>query len=311
MRNSKFEIRNPHLPLRNAYGGQAKEIRSTNFENRNVGFETRFQNSSFGFPSYFVLRIWCFLSALFVVVVSGCAPAPAGKLTAKSVSPEMVRRVVKTNHARVHFLSGAGTISVESPEMAQSGSFELLLRKPDSVLVRIEGPFGINVGSVLLTRNGFLFYNSFENKLVTGAVNAANLSRIFKVDLTFDDLLALFVGGDFFEGDEGTPESISVEENQYVITYQSTMGKRRYFVDPTLFLITRIQHLEKSGKLFLEERFERFRTVGEVSLPRYIRLTQHANRRAFSVSYSSVEVNTGGIPLTLDFPPSAERVRWQ
>jgi hypothetical protein len=195
--------------------------------------------------------------------------------------------------------------------MAQSGSFELQLHKPDSVLVNVEGPFGINVGSVLLTRNSFLFYNSLQNQVVSGPVTAGNLRRIFKLELSFDELMTLFTGGNFIHEDNGEPESIGEEENQAVLVYRSGEGRRRYFVDPSTSLITRIQQLDTSGKLFLEARFERFRSTGEVSLPRHIRLIQHNARRAVSVSFSTLDVNPGRTPLVLDVPANAERIRWK
>lgn len=234
-----------------------------------------------------------------------------GKVGSKTVSPDVVRRMIRENHERVHSLNAAGTISVETPEIAQSGSFELMLRKPDSVLVKVEGPFGIDVGSALITKDSFLFYNSLRNQLVAGPVNTANLRRIFKVDLTFEELIALFAGGDFLPGDEGDPESIVSEENQIVLTYGSDIGTRRYFIDPALQLITRIQHLDSSGKLFLEARFERIRQAGGAALPRYIRITQHYRRQVVSVAFSSLEVNGDRPPLTLDIPQNAERVKWK
>lgn len=258
-----------------------------------------------------MMRFVLVLAAAVLITIHGCAPSPAVKFSGKSVSPQMVQRIVKANHELVQSLTGTGTISVESPEIAQSGSFELQLHKPDSVLVKVEGPFGIDVGSVLLTRNSFLFYNSFENQVVSGSVNANNLRRIFKMDLTFDELMTLFTGGSFLGDDNGDPELIGEEESQAVFVYRSEYGRRRYFVDPTSMLITRVQHLDSSGRLFLEERFERFRTVGEVSLPRYIRLTQHSSHRVMSVSFSTLDVNSGRAPLVLDIPANAERVRWK
>ena len=54
---------------------------------------------------------------------------------------------------------GEGKFTIETPEIAQSASFFLNLQKPDSVMLRIEGPFGIEVGAAIVTRDEFLFYN--------------------------------------------------------------------------------------------------------------------------------------------------------
>lgn len=245
------------------------------------------------------------------ILLIGCASVPSANLAGRAITPEMVQRTVQVNRERVQSLNGAGTITVETPEIAQSGSFELVLHKPDSILMKIEGPFGIRVGSALLTRTGFEFYNSLQNQLITGSVNAANLNRIFRVNLTFDELLNLFTGGSFIAGDNNNPDSLVVEDNQFVMSYGSSAGIRRYWIDPTTLLILKIQHTDASGKLVLEERFERFRDLGDASLPRQIRLTQQQARRVVAVAFSSLAIDAGGVPLVLDIPTNAERVRWQ
>jgi outer membrane lipoprotein-sorting protein len=256
-------------------------------------------------------RVYAGLLSLVVVFLAGCASVPKPDLAGKTVNPEIVRQIVRGNYEKVRSMTGSGTISVETPESAQSGSFELFLRKPDSVLVKIEGPFGISVGSALITRGEFVFYNSLQNQLITGPVTSANLNRIFRVKLTFDELLTLFTGGSFLASDDGSPETVSIEENQYILTYTNAEGSRRYWLDPESLLITRIQHLDQKGKLFFEERYEKFRTYGDASLPRFIRVTQHTSQRMIGVTFSSLDINTGGIPLVLDIPKNAERIRWQ
>jgi len=246
-----------------------------------------------------------------IIILNGCASVPTANLAGKAISPEMVQRAVKVNRERVQSLNGSGTITVETPDIAQSGSFELMLHKPDSILVKIEGPFGIHVGAALLTRTGFVFYNSMQNQLITGSINAANLNRIFRVNLTFDELLNLFTGGSFVAGDEDNPDSLVVEDNQFVMSYGNSAGSRRYWIDPGTMLIVKIQHTDARGKLVLEERFERFRDVGDASLPRQIRLTQHQARRVVAVAFSSLAINAGDAPLVIDIPTNAERVRWQ
>ena len=257
------------------------------------------------------MRLWCAILIVWIIVLNGCASVPTTNLAGRLISAEMIQRSVEINRERVQSLNGSGTISVETPEIAQSGSFELMLHKPDSILVKIQGPFGIQVGAALLTRTDFVFYNSMRNQLVTGSVNARNLNRIFRFNLTFDELLSLFTGGSFVNGDNNKPDSLVIEDNQYVLSYGNSDGTRRYWIDPATLLISKIQHTDARGKLVLEERFERFRDLGDASLPRQIRLTQHQARRVVAVSFSSLDINAGAVPLVLDIPTNAERVHWQ
>lgn len=246
-------------------------------------------------------------SALFLVL--GCASRSG--IALKTITPELLHKSIDSNRDRVRTLKGLGRITVETPEVAQSGSFELMLRKPDSVLVKLEGPFGIDVGSALLTRREFLFYNSFANKVITGSTNPANLTRILRVNLEFDDLIALFSGGTFLADDQGEPDTFAVQDEQYVLTYQHTHGERRYWVDPTSGQMTRIQHLDAAGRLRFEQGFSNFRTTGGVMVPFRIRMKQLDEGRAIWIAFSSVSVNTNSLPFTFTIPESAERIRWQ
>lgn len=208
-------------------------------------------------------------------------------------------------------MQGEGTLNVETPEFAQSASFIFTLRRPDSILVRIHGPFGIDVGSALLTRSDFLFYNSLRNQLISGTMNAANLGRILRINLTFDEVISLFTGGTFFSDDRREPDAFELEEGQFVLNYTHDSGTRRYWIDPSSLLINRIQLLDNQRKLEFEQRFTNFRAVEATLVPHSIRVTQHRERRVLSISYSSVSLNTYASRLHLNVPVNAERIQWR
>jgi outer membrane lipoprotein-sorting protein len=243
------------------------------------------------------------------MVLWGCSSSSSLRTSARTVTPELVQQNVRTNQERVRSLKGSGNITLETPEIAQSGSFELMLRKPDSVFVKLEGPFGIEVGAALLTRKEFFFYNSLQNRLISGMMNASNLRRILRVNLSFDELLNMITGGTFFPEDQGAPDTVTIEDNQSVLTYRHESGSRRYWIDPESLLIARIQHVDRQGKLRFEQRFANFRSIEGTSLPYRVRITQLAERRTVALSYSSIAINTDALRFTLEVPENAERVR--
>lgn len=243
------------------------------------------------------------------MVLWGCSSSSSLRTSARTVTPELVQQSVRTNQERVRSLKGSGNITLETPEIAQSGSFELMLRKPDSVFVKLEGPFGIEVGAALLTRKEFFFYNSLQNRLISGTMNASNLRRILRVNLSFDELLNMITGGTFFPEDQGAPDTVTIEDNQSVLTYRHESGSRRYWIDPESLLIARIQHVDRQGKLRFEQRFANFRSIEGTSLPYRVRITQLAERRTVALSYSSIAINTDALRFTLEVPENAERVR--
>ena len=248
---------------------------------------------------------------LLCLTLLGCAASPPARVSDGAVTAALIHESVQENLRRVQTLRGSGTLAVESPEMAGSGSFELSLRKPDSVLLKFEGPFGIDVGSALITRTEFLFYNSIQNQVVSGSTSAANLSRFLRMNVTFDDLMNLFAGGVFFSEDEQETEELTTEQNQYVLTYRRADRTRRYWIDPATLLVQRIHHLDANGKLVAEQQYTNYRRVGDVSFPSTVRLVLNTERRILSVHYSRVDLNTTALSFTLDIPGNARRIQIQ
>ena len=249
-------------------------------------------------------------SVVLVLLTQSCATHTT-ILGNRTISSDQVHEIVRANQFRMQSAKGEGTISVETPTMAQSGSFVLTLRKPDSLLVKLQGPFGIKIGSALLTRKDFWFYSSLENRLFVGETNPKNLSRVLHVNLNFDDLLNLFTGGVFQQTDSGSPDQTGVEDEQFILLYRNGEGTHKYYIDPQTFLIMKIQNLDDQGKLLFEQRFVNFQTIDSAQVPFNIRIMQPKERRMVSVVYSDLEINKQNLEFTFSYPPNAERVRWQ
>jgi outer membrane lipoprotein-sorting protein len=248
--------------------------------------------------------------AVLALLAQSCA-APPSTLRNGTITSDQVHEIVRANQIRMQTAMGEGTISVETPTMAQSGSFALTLRKPDSLMVNLRGPFGIKIGSALLTRQEFWFYSSLENRLFTGETSPRNLLRVLRVNLSFDDLLNLFTGGVFQPTDVGEPDQAGVEEGQFILLYKNDNGTHKYIIDPRNLLITKIQNLDDQGKLLFEQRFVNFQSIDSTQIPFNIRIMQPKERRMISVVYSELVLNRQDLEFTFSYPQNAERVHWQ
>ena len=244
----------------------------------------------------------------FVFTIVGCRTTST--LNLSKISYLKVQEVMHNHHAHIHSILGEGRISVETSEFAQSGSFVLTLLKPDSILINLKGPFGIKVGTAMVTRTEFLFYNSLENKLVTGSSNMENLNRILHIQLSFDDLLNLFAGGTFLETDLHEPDKTLIEDDQFVFVFTSSKASRKYWIDPTTLNIQKVQFLDQSGKLMLEQTFSDFEDVTGFAMPYTIRVIQPKAQQRFTLSYSEILLNTEKLQFTFTIPPNAERIHW-
>ncbi len=247
------------------------------------------------------------VAAFAIVVAAGCS-AGSGYAD-RSVSPAFLEDAVLSNQDRIHTLLGSGTISVETPEIAQNVSFELTLRKPDSVMVRIEGPYGIDLGKALLTRREIIYYNSKNNQVLSGPTSAANLSRVLRIQMEFDDLLNLFSGGTFLAADRGRFPEFEILDDLYVLTYAHERGSRRYMIDPRSYQIVQIQHLDQRATIVAEQTYGKFLTVDGTIAPLLVRTLMRRERRRLSIAYSDLAINPPQLEFHFDIPPDAEKVR--
>jgi hypothetical protein len=239
-----------------------------------------------------------------------CTTSSSSLRDAFSFSASKVQELARDHQSSVRTMRCEGQISFESTELSQSGSFLLVVKKPDSVLITLQGPFGIKVGSALLTRRTFQFYNSLQNKLITGNSTLENLNRTLHIQLTFDDLLGIFSGGVFLEEDQREPDQRESENGLIVFKYKYPKASRSYWIDPDNWRIERIQHFDAKGKLEREEQFNDFDTVNDWTTPYSIRLTHIPSRRIVSLIYSRVQINSSPVNCTFSYPENAEHIRW-
>ena len=257
-----------------------------------------------------MLKRFKYIPAVFFLLLAGCGTTSKININEISVTSEEVQKIACTHHSRIKSMFGEGRISVETPDIAQTGAFILTLRKPDSVLISLRGPFGIKVGSALLTRNEFAFYNSLENQLITGSTSLENMDRILHIQLNFDDLMNIFSGGGFLSDDLRSPDQKIIEDNQFVFIYNSGNSTRRYWIDPESLYIQKIQFLDYAGKLTLEQTFNDFEIVGEIKMPYAIRVTQPETQQMLTLYYSDIMVNVEELQFTFAIPKNVERIRW-
>ena len=251
------------------------------------------------------------LQLLFVVFVAwSCAPTRTIVADASAISAESVLQRVKANASRIHNLTAHGTVTVERRDSGNSGSFDMVLKKPDSLLIKLSGPFGIDAGMVLLTPQEFRLYNRFANQLVIGPTTPSNLHSIFNLDIDYDDILTIFSGLIPILDEGMTLRSYGVNKNRYLLTLQRDDNVHMYWIDPEWFIVSEYHLLDVDGKLKVDAKSSVRNDRRNGVLPRSVRFTFHKQRTRISIFYHRARINVPDIRLTFSVPKSAETVYW-
>ncbi len=208
-----------------------------------------------------------------------------------SLPPDRVMELVRQRSETVRTLRGEGVVTIESPEQSGSSSFSLNLKKPDSILVNLNGPFGIRFGTLLFSRDRFIFYNYQDNYAFVGKSDGTTLHSMFNLRMTFDEVMRAFTG-EFFAPGAGMPDSFVTDGESYVFTYRSGDSRTEYRVDGQDYFIRSYRVIDASGRPTLTAMAsEPEETEGTIVTPRLLRVVFPGERRSISVAYSDMQIN--------------------
>ncbi len=242
----------------------------------------------------------------------GCVPAKPVKEKTVFTSARLIKKI-EANRRKVKTFSASGVLNVESPEFSGKGNFEVLLKKPDSIRVSIYGPFGIDLAQILVTNSKYVYYDVMKNRVYKGLNRKGILKSIFKIDLSFDDLIDAFAGAVNLTDKLLTePDKFEQDDEYYFFTYLDKISKlkSRYQIRVKDLAIENYKLFDKNNKLVFEGMYKDFKLFHNVPIP-YKSLIKNKNRnQTISLDYRKIRVNKNIEDMTIPLPSDAKIVKW-
>ncbi len=251
------------------------------------------------------MRICVVVFAFFLVMnIFGCAPTR--KITTeRSLSLDDVLGRVEERNEKIKTLRGEGTITIESFESSTSGSFTVDMKMPDSLRMEFRGPFGIRAATLMLSRENFLFYNWIEHTAIVGVPDGKTLNSIIRLKMQFDQIINTFTGEIRSVSDRDSLLQYSVENNFYVVRYQSPEGKKECWIDGDSFIVTDYRATNDQGENVLVAHTSDPEEIGDVQLPTFIRVVFPKERQSVTIAYDDIKINET-VSCRFVFPKQAE-----
>ncbi|MDZ7264928.1 MAG: DUF4292 domain-containing protein [candidate division KSB1 bacterium] len=226
-----------------------------------------------------------------------------------TISIDEIRYRLARTDLKWHTIRGNAQISVESPKINFSAIANIAIKKPDSILVKIKGPFNLGTAALFLDHNQFLFYNSFENSVYSGSPENLPWGRFMPIEIKTDRLLQALSGMprlDYFDRD-----SVGFEHGQYTILGFQKNQRIKYWIDAKKFVVTKLDVLDQQSQPVIIIYFKQFETRNEVTMPKMIQMLQPQRKTRITILYENRKSN---IPLSAnDFfirvPDQAEWIK--
>jgi len=247
-----------------------------------------------------------------LLVLPGCVPSkPIDEV--EILPSERLINKLEVNRRRIKSFEGTGTINVKANGMNQSASFRIVLQKPDSLYLTIMGPFGIELAQAVVTNNNFIFYDALHNTAYQGEVDSDILQEIFKINLSFGELMDAFIGSvNLTENLYQPPTDYNIDYDKYVLTYiePETNHKTIYRVDIRELGITDYYVFDGGGSELLEGKYSNFDFHENVAVPYKIEIQNKEENQRIDIEYKNISVNKSSIVINFKVPSDATIIKW-
>jgi len=253
------------------------------------------------------LRQLCIVFFAAVFFWSCATKRPEVLLDTKATDAHTLIRLVEEQQGGLQSVVGRGTVTFESPEVAGTAAFELSLKKPDSLLVTFEGPFGIDLGTFFISKDKYLMYNSMENKVVTGVPNIATVRSIIPFDLTLDQIVGAFSGSFPFPASHAL-EGYTIDDEMFLLTFSCAGNLCKYWIDGRYLHVKKYEMLNDQNALVMDAVSSSFAEEDGTVAPKRIRIRFPAQGRQLLVNYSSIRLNVPNPSFAYSIPSTARTI---
>lgn len=243
----------------------------------------------------------------------GCSSEKEITTTEKVIPATRLIKKLEGNRRKIKTFEGSGQINIKSKEFSGKTSFQILIKKPDSIKISIYGPFGIDIAHGVFSKNSFLFYDVLKNRAFMGENSKDVLRKLFKIDLSFEELIDAFAGAvNLTERLRTEPTDYEVLEDIYNLTYIDKMNNSKNIyritkedLEITDYLVTDLANLE-----LLSAEYSNFKIFEEVPIPMVLLIRNKNLHQSVNINYKKITVNIELKSLSIKLPSDVKKIVW-
>jgi len=256
------------------------------------------------------VKIFIFGTFLFFILSSNCAvKLKEIDFTSREFSVEELKKELSNNSRLLKTLIGNGVILFETKEYFEKANAEIYIKFPDSIMVKLEGPLGLDLAYIFFSERELKYYNIRENLKYIGKYDSDKLKNLMGTKLKFVEILEL-LGGIFNPNIISSNEMTEVlaRKEEYIIISEIDEGMEEYFIDKKIWNVKKYIKLNKNKEIVLEKKFNNFKRFIDFFVPRVIRYTIPDER--ITLIYTSIKINEriDSSKFKIKIPESAEEI---
>lgn len=252
------------------------------------------------------------LSVVVVLfAVEGCVPTKQIGVE-RTISADRLLKRIEANRRKVKSFSAVGSIDIKSSEISGKSTFEVKIKRPDSVMVALYGPFGIDLARITISNKDFLFFDVINNKIYKGKMRPGVLKDVLKIDIQFEELINLLTGSvNLTEKLSFQQEAKQISGDNYLIEINDQRISTDYlYTVNTQDLSVNEYNVMLSSKKVFEAKYSDFYKYDDITVARAIRVDDIQRNQKINIDYKKIELNKEIGVLKIDIPDDAQIIDW-
>ena len=222
-------------------------------------------------------------------------------------NPQEMLNAYNGNFNKLHSFKGRGMLILQSEDFNEKGTVHVIVKMPDSLKIRIEGPLGIDIASFFIDNSKYLLYLHRVEIVYSGMLDTLNFGYLL------NQVTGVVLSDNSFGGNDLQKEIIglftgisSLQEKPVVSTgfHESEKGIRVFRSNDmnyqTVFefpadreILQRVRIFDRTKEeIRVEKIFNRYMKQMGVFYPHRIRYTFFREKGQIALQYRDIQINS-------------------
>ncbi len=241
-----------------------------------------------------------------VVIFSGCSSTQHATIDRTFTASEIIASV-NAQADSIQTFSAYGSINIETPTMNQGAGFDLAVKKPDSVRIIVEGPFGITIVKALFTKERFIAYNALNNTVYDGDPSKGIQSLPMMSSFPPEVLIDAMSGVRRFNNISAEPDSFYITDKFYTVVVSGKQSSSKFKIDPVSMRISSVKTFNQNGELLWEEAYSYRQLENGQWRPSTAKISVPEKQISLEISLDEITINGPIESMRIMIPEDAQR----
>jgi len=193
-------------------------------------------------------------------------------------------------------------IALSSPSDNGRFSAKISYNRPDSMIVRVGFPLGIEGARVLIAGDSAYVYDRIENVVYRGSPE--RIAAVLPQAMAGTEIMELATG--FETPDPSGLWTVSSDSLYYLL--HSEDGRTRYTIDPRIWRVVSYRLQDTQGTILEQRWYMDFRLEDKILIPRRMTLSRPPEDTRLSMALRRIEINPERLTFDLDVKEDANHV---